>query len=145
MSQGSEIFSTYLSEYTSLSASLSKKLLDLSSAAADQRPYLLSQVEREVEECDEIVHSLEMEIMSLPSTHRSQLQPKVKECKIETDGFKRELVCTCPWLIFEENSEFGASRRIRTDSGFFIKHWLWTVCVFGIGRLTIIVCVITTC
>lgn len=102
----SEIFNTYFSEYTTLSASLKTKLSETLPTApnAESRKLVLSQTERELEEAEEILHQLEVEILSLPVQQRTRLQPKVKDVKAEIDGFKKDLVriSISPCMIVNE-------------------------------------------
>jgi len=86
------IFNTYENEFNTLSAEINDTIENkLKKSVGEKKKQLLNQLERELDEADEIVSQMDVEIRSLNTQTRIQLQPKVKEYKSELDGLKKKL------------------------------------------------------
>ncbi|ORX54274.1 V-snare-domain-containing protein [Piromyces finnis] len=86
------IFNTYENEFNTLSSEINDTIENkLKKSVGEKKKQLLNQLERELDEADEIVSQMDVEIRSLNTTTRIQLQPKIKEYKSELDGLKKKL------------------------------------------------------
>jgi len=86
------IFNTYENEFNTLSAEINDTIENkLKKSVGEKKKQLLNQLERELDEADEIVSQMDVEIRSLNTSTRIQLQPKVKEYKTELEGLKKKL------------------------------------------------------
>ncbi|ORZ31995.1 hypothetical protein BCR44DRAFT_1371611, partial [Catenaria anguillulae PL171] len=90
----SDLFKEYEQDLVTLTRALQSKLRDLSSGAVigDQWKTLLRAAERELDEADEIVASMDNELFALPPPSRSKLQPKLRQYKSDQDKFRKEFV-----------------------------------------------------
>ncbi|RUS27796.1 vesicle transport v-SNARE protein N-terminus-domain-containing protein [Jimgerdemannia flammicorona] len=89
---GSELFENYAQDYTTISASIKQKVEQaIPSQSGEQRKATIRAVEREAEEADEIVGQMEIEILNLPQSTRTRLQPRLRNYKSELDKLKRDL------------------------------------------------------
>ena len=52
----------------------------------------MNQVQRELEEADEIIGQMEMELVSLPVSQRSSVSPRLQQYKDEVKKLKKDLV-----------------------------------------------------
>ncbi|KAI3637538.1 hypothetical protein MIR68_004187 [Amoeboaphelidium protococcarum] len=85
------IFDNYETDYNAISQSISKKLnTQLPVLNGEARRTLVRAIERELDEADEILQSMEMELMSLPTVSKSKLQPKMKGYRTDYDKLKTE-------------------------------------------------------
>ncbi|KAI3654375.1 hypothetical protein MP228_001094 [Amoeboaphelidium protococcarum] len=85
------IFDNYETDYNAISQSISKKLnTQLPVLSGEARRTLVRAIERELDEADEILQSMEMELMSLPTVSKSKLQPKMKGYRTDYDKLKAE-------------------------------------------------------
>ncbi|RKP03823.1 hypothetical protein CXG81DRAFT_16658 [Caulochytrium protostelioides] len=94
MASQDEIFETYQREYETLVGSIQAKitaLADPSATPATQRPRVVNQAKRELEEVDEILGQMDVELASLPAMARSRLTPRVRTLRDQTKRLQAEL------------------------------------------------------
>eukprot|EP00842_Homolaphlyctis_polyrhiza_P002684 jgi/Hompol1/3416/HPOL_006521-RA len=92
MSSG--IFDTYEKEFRSLADDIAKKMAaggTLATATGDQRKLVQNQLQRDLEEADEIIGQMEMELVSLPASTKAAVTPRVQQYKEQLKKFKKDL------------------------------------------------------
>ncbi|KAI9189022.1 t-SNARE VTI1 [Blastocladiella emersonii ATCC 22665] len=94
MADASELFKDYEQDLVTLTTSLSAKLRDLGSGAlvGEQWKTLLRAAERELDEADEIVASMDNELFALPPPTRAKLQPKFRQYKSDQEKYRKEFL-----------------------------------------------------
>ncbi|KAI9218251.1 snare region anchored in the vesicle membrane C-terminus-domain-containing protein [Blastocladiella britannica] len=92
----SELYTQYEHDRASLTASLQTKLRDLSAPHAavgsDAWKTLLRAAERELDEADEIVASMDNELFSLPAPARAKLQPALRQSKLDQERYRKDFL-----------------------------------------------------
>jgi len=89
------IFNTYENEFNTLSTEINDTIENkLKKSVGEKKKQILNQLERELDEADEIVSQMDVEIRSLATSTRIQLQPRIKQYKSELDGLKKKLKTT---------------------------------------------------
>ncbi|KAL7753970.1 t-SNARE VTI1 [Sorochytrium milnesiophthora] len=89
---GSDLFVSYEQDYSTIAASIESKLKELRTAGlqGEQRKSVVRALERELEEADEILSSMDTELYSLPPTTRAKLQPKFRNYKADFERVKKD-------------------------------------------------------
>ncbi|KAJ3353523.1 hypothetical protein AMAG_16101 [Allomyces macrogynus ATCC 38327] len=88
----SELYSDYEHDFTALTVALQAKLRDLSSGTVvgDQWKTVLRAAERELDEADELLASMDNELHALAPPTRAKLQPEFRKYKAELDRLHKE-------------------------------------------------------
>ncbi|KAI9477956.1 MAG: t-SNARE [Benjaminiella poitrasii] len=101
---GSELFSSYEQDFTSITESIKSKIeQQIPSQKGEERKATIRAVEREIDEADEILGQMEMEILNIPTPSRTRLQAKLRLYKSEAEKLKRDLRRTT--AILPKNTE----------------------------------------
>ncbi len=94
----SELWMDYEQDLVALAASLQAKLRDLAAhagaAAGGDAAWktVLRSAERELDEGDELVASMDNELFALPPQARAKLQPRMRQYKQEAERARKEFV-----------------------------------------------------
>ncbi|ORX80625.1 V-snare-domain-containing protein [Anaeromyces robustus] len=110
------IFNTYENEFNALAAEINDTIENkLKKSIGEKKKQLLNQLERELDEADEIVSQMDVEIRSLNTSTRIQLQPKIKEYKSELDGLKKKLKTAYNDVTEERRQLLGENNNDNVD------------------------------
>ncbi|KAI9357819.1 t-SNARE [Pilaira anomala] len=89
---GSELFSSYEQDFTSVTDSIKLKIeQQIPNQKGEERKATIRAIEREIDEADEILGQMEMEILNIPTPSRTRLQAKLRLYKSEAEKLKRDL------------------------------------------------------
>lgn len=89
MPEAGDLFATYEKEYKTLYETISKNISSLKTS--DQKKLLTNQIQRELEEADEILGQLEMELFALPPQQRNQNTITLRSYKESLKKLKRDM------------------------------------------------------
>jgi vesicle transport through interaction with t-SNAREs 1 len=87
---GSELFASNESDFTLLQAEISQKLETLNdgSVKGEERKALLRNIERSVDEANEILSQMKLELQNIPSNVRSRITPRFRNHQTNLDRTK---------------------------------------------------------
>ncbi|RPA75863.1 V-snare-domain-containing protein [Ascobolus immersus RN42] len=87
---GSELFASNESDFTLLQAEISQKLetLNDNSVKGEERKALLRNIERSVDEANEILSQMKLELQNIPSNVRSRITPRFRNHQTSLDRTK---------------------------------------------------------
>ncbi|KAF9968731.1 hypothetical protein BGZ73_009158 [Actinomortierella ambigua] len=88
---GSELFQSYEQDFEAIKVSITERLNASASQTGEHKKQTLRSADREIDEANEILHQMEMELLSLPQGSRTRLQARLKGYKIEIDRLKQTL------------------------------------------------------
>ncbi|KAK0513768.1 hypothetical protein JMJ35_003490 [Cladonia borealis] len=88
---GSELFSSYESEFKLVQAELNQKLDQITELSGEPRKSAVRLAERAVEEANELLDQMRIEKQNIPSTTRSRINPRFRNYETDLDASKRKL------------------------------------------------------
>lgn len=88
---GSELFSSYESEFKLVQAELNQKLDQITELSGEPRKSAVRLAERAVEEANELLDQMRIEKTNIPSTTRSRINPRFRNYETDLDASKRKL------------------------------------------------------
>ncbi|KAG0267898.1 hypothetical protein DFQ27_007975 [Actinomortierella ambigua] len=88
---GSELFQSYEQDFEAIKVSITERLNASTSQTGEPKKQTLRSADREIDEANEILHQMEMELLTLPQGSRTRLQARLKGYKAELDRLKQTL------------------------------------------------------
>ena len=87
---GSELFASHESDFTLLQADITQKLETLNDGTVkgEERKALLRNIERSVDEANEIISQMRLELQNIPSNLRTRIQPRMRNHTTDLDRTK---------------------------------------------------------
>lgn len=88
---GSELFSSYETEFKLVQADLNQKLDQIAESSGEQRKAAIKQAERSLDEATELLDQMRMEKQNIPSAARSKVNVRFRNYSTDVDEVKRKL------------------------------------------------------
>ncbi|EMR65164.1 putative vesicle transport v-snare protein [Eutypa lata UCREL1] len=88
---GSELFSSYETEFKLVQADLTQKLDQIPELNGEPRKAAINQAERALEEADELLGQMRLEKQNIPSSTRTKVNQRFRNHETDTDKARRRL------------------------------------------------------
>ncbi|KAK7753865.1 t-SNARE VTI1 [Diatrype stigma] len=88
---GSELFSSYETEFKLVQADLTQKLDQIPELNGEPRKAAINQAERALEEADELLGQMRLEKQNIPSASRTKVNQRFRNHETDTDKARRRL------------------------------------------------------
>ncbi|KAI1257793.1 hypothetical protein MGN70_000837 [Eutypa lata] len=88
---GSELFSSYETEFKLVQADLTQKLDQIPELNGEPRKASINQAERALEEADELLGQMRLEKQNIPSSTRTKVNQRFRNHETDTDKARRRL------------------------------------------------------